>query len=235
MDVIPAVDVLGGAVVRLRRGDYANVTEYGIDPIGAVLAWMAGGAPIVHVVDLDGARGGDAGTRLWRDLGDAGASFQIGGGIRDEATAGAAVAAGARRVVMGTAAVWEPDVLAAAVAALGPDRVVAAIDVRDGRASGTGWRDEGRPVDEVLAIVGSAGVPRVLVTGITRDGTMAGPDTDLLRHVLDTTNLPVVASGGIGSLDDLRELAHLGAEAAVVGRALYEGRFTLAEAIDAAR
>lgn len=225
MEIIPAVDVLDGKVVRLLRGDYARVTEYGSDPVEAARAWMSQGAELVHVVDLDGARTGEPDLSLWRRLGEAGIAFQAGGGIRTPDLAREVLEAGAERVVMGTAAVWDP----ASLSGLGAG-VVAAVDVQGGRATGTGWLDEGRDLPEVLDGLAGAGVVRVMVTGIGRDGTLEGVDLDLTRAVVEDGRFAVVASGGVGTLSDLDPLAALGCEAVVVGRALYDHRFSLSEA-----
>lgn len=225
LEVIPAVDVLEGKVVRLLRGDYTRVTEYGSDPVEMSQSWLAEGAHRVHVVDLDGARRGSVDLRLWQSLGAAGVTYQAGGGIRTADDARRVIEAGAERVVMGTAAVWQPQTLAD----LG-ERVVAAVDVRDGRATGGGWLDEGMTMRTVLDGLADVGVIRVLVTGIGRDGTLEGVDLDLTRSVVDDGRFAVIASGGVGDLADLESLDALGCEAVVVGRALYDGRFTLAEA-----
>jgi phosphoribosylformimino-5-aminoimidazole carboxamide ribotide isomerase len=234
-EIIPAVDVLDGRVVRLERGDYDRVTVYGEDPAAQAAAFIAQGAARVHVVDLAGARDGTHAVGLWRSLSAAGVTFQVGGGIRTPQTASAAVEAGAGRVVVGTAAVWEPDVLAAIAAAVGPERVVVAIDVRDGRATGAGWRDEGRDLAAVLDDVVAAGVPRVLVTGIARDGMMTGPDVDLLARTRELApNVKIIASGGVGTLDHVVDVARRRVEGVIIGRAIYEGVFTVSEAIAAA-
>ena len=228
LEIIPAVDVLDGRVVRLLHGDYEQVTTYAEDPVDQCLRWVDQGARRVHVVDLEGARSGEPDESLWRDLGAAGITFQVGGGIRSAAIAERALRAGADRVVMGTAAVWDPRAL---VGVSDPSRVVAAIDVREGRATGAGWLDEGRRVEEVLTDLEGLGIERLLVTGIERDGTMEGPATDLLRLALDGNRFSIIASGGVGSLEDLDAVAALGCEAVVIGRALYEDRFTVSEAI----
>jgi phosphoribosylformimino-5-aminoimidazole carboxamide ribotide isomerase len=223
--IIPAVDVLGGKVVRLHQGDYRRVTEYGDDPIAAALRWMDEGAQLLHIVDLEAARSGSTDFGLWERLGAAGIPFQAGGGIRTASDAQAVLGAGARRVVMGTAAIWTPAVLSD----VGPD-VVAAVDVRGDVATGSGWLDEGRHLDEVLGALAAAGVERLLVTGIGRDGTLGGPDVDLTERVAGDERFSIIASGGVGRLADLDSLTDLGCEAVVVGRALYERRFTLMEA-----
>lgn len=235
MQIIPAIDVLDGRVVRLLRGDYGDVTEYGTSPAATAVAWQSDGAELVHVVDLGGARSGDRDPGLAKVLAAAGAVFQIGGGLRRAADVQEVLAGGARRAVVGSVAVWAPELLGAMVAAAGPDRVVASIDVRRGRAVGEGWRDGGRDLDDMIAGIAGAGLRHALVTGISRDGTMVGPDLDLLARVREAApGLELIASGGVGSLDDLRTLAAAGFPAAIVGRALYEQRFTLAEAIAAA-
>lgn len=236
MQVIPAVDVLEGQVVRLLRGNYAEVTQYGDDPVAAAQRWVDAGATLVHVVDLAGARSGEPDEELWRSLGSAGLPVQIGGGIRSVEAGVAAIAAGAERVVVGSAAVLDQTVVARLVAAVGGDAVVGAIDVRDGRARGSGWRDEGRDVAEVVGNVAGAGVERALVTGIVRDGSGEGPDLGLLDRVRRLApGLRLIAAGGVGSLEDITRAAATGAEAVIVGRALYDGVFTLEEAGAAGR
>jgi phosphoribosylformimino-5-aminoimidazole carboxamide ribotide isomerase len=226
--IIPAVDVLGGRVVRLRLGAFDQVTVYSEDPVATALEWQRQGAPLVHLVDLEGARTGRPSFSLWRDMAEAGVRFQVGGGIRSPETSLQALEAGAERVVVGTAAVWHPEMLPE----FGPiDRLVAAVDVRGGRATGAGWLDEGRDLDRVLDSLAEVGVTRLLVTGIGRDGTMEGPDLELTARVVDDGRFSVIGSGGVGSLDDVATLAGIGCEAVVVGRALYEGRFTLAQAL----
>jgi phosphoribosylformimino-5-aminoimidazole carboxamide ribotide isomerase len=230
--IVPAVDVLDGKVVRLHRGDYERVTVYAADPASQAQRWVAAGAELVHVVDLAGARSGDPDPDLWHRLGSAGVPFQVGGGIRSVESARAALAAGAARVVIGTAAVWDPALPAEIVAEVGPQAVVAAIDVRDGRATGAGWRDGGRQLGEVLTDLVRSGVERALVTGISRDGTMDGPDLVLMaRAAAIAPDLRLLASGGVGSLADLETTRNAGYEGVIVGRALYEARFTLAEAL----
>lgn len=228
LEIIPAVDVLDGDVVRLTHGDFDQVTVYDSDPVGRAAQWIDEGAALVHVVDLDGARTGSPDAGLWKSMADAGVRFQVGGGIRSSAVAAAALEAGAERVVLGTAAVWDPDVLGAIEQV---DRVVAAVDVRDGRATGAGWLDEGREVSSVLDDLAERGVGRLLVTGIGRDGMMDGPEMELLAGVVADGRFQVIASGGVGSLEDVRQVAELGCEAVIIGRALYENRFTLPQAL----
>lgn len=232
MQVIPAVDVLDGSVVRLRQGRFDDVTTYGSDPVAVARSWVDEGADLVHVVDLDGARHGESDRSLWESLAGAGVPFQIGGGIRTVEAASAALEVGARRVVLGTAAVWNPDIAGDLVTRFGPERVVAAVDVRDGIATGSGWEGEGRSVADVCASLVSVGVEWILATGIDRDGMMSGPDTGLLEEIRSAApSVKLIASGGVADLGDLAVLRDGGYEAAVVGRALYEGRFPLSEAI----
>jgi phosphoribosylformimino-5-aminoimidazole carboxamide ribotide isomerase len=237
MQVIPAIDVLDGKVVRLRQGRFEDVTVYADDAVSLACRYAEEGARMIHVVDLGAARdGGDhARSQLCAGLASAGVPFQLGGGIRSAEVASLIVEFGASRVVVGSAAVSDPEGLERIVGAVGADRVVAAVDVRDGRARGAGWEDDGAPMAEVLDRVVSVGVPWALVTGIARDGTLDGPDLDLLSVVREGwPGLQLIASGGVGSLDDLRALASSGHDAVVVGRALLDGMFTLAEAVAAA-
>lgn len=234
MNVIPAVDVLDGSVVRLMRGAYDDVKVYGNDPVATVQSWHEAGASLVHVVDLSGARSGESDVGLVRQLSSANCRFQIGGGLRTVEAVQAMLAAGALRAVVGTAAVFEPDVLQAMCDSVGADSIVAALDVRDGRARGSGWEDDGEDLEVVVARVATAGVTRALVTGIATDGTMQGPDLEVLRSVARSApEMRLIGSGGVGTLGDLAALASLGVEAAIVGRAFYEERFTYAEAMTA--
>ena len=234
MQVIPAIDTLDGAVVRLTQGDFDKVSRFSDDPPAIAGGFVAEGATLVHVVDLAAARSGAGVPSLWRSMGDAGIPFQAAGGIRNAAHARQALDFGAVRVVTGTTAVWDPIGLAGMVTEAG-DRLVAAIDVRDGRAVGRGWTETGRPLEPVLDRVREAGVSLLMVTSVTADGMLLGPDLGLIRSVASRPGVRLIASGGIATLDDVRAVAASGAEAAVIGRALYEGRFTLTEAMAAAR
>lgn len=232
MIVVPAVDVLDGKVVRLAGGRFGAATVYGQDPVATAAHWVEQGATLVHVVDLDGARRGFPDPTLWERLGSFGLPFQVGGGLRSVDAVTASIGAGATRVVVGTTAIWRSDVLEEMLAAVGPDRVVAAIDVREGNVTGNGWRDGGRPVARVVPDLAGRGVVRALVTAIASDGKMAGPDLALLAHLGRLApDMALLASGGVGTLGDLTALAASGRfEATIVGRALYEERFTLAAA-----
>ena len=222
MEVIPAIDVLGKDVVRLRRCDYAEAVGYG-EPVG--LARRYSDCAWVHVVDLDGARSGRIRPELVRTLCEAAApaGVQASGGVRSVEDAEALLAAGASRVVVGTVA-WT--LLDELVARLGA-RLVVAIDVRDGAVRTSGWTEGGLPVDYALDRCRRAGVGRLLCTAIERDGTLEGPNVELIGHVVERSGLPVLAAGGIRDQVDVDALAAAGAEGVVVGRALLEGRLAL--------
>lgn len=214
IEVIPAVDVLGGEAVRLERGAYERVVERADDPVGLARRWAAAGARRIHLVDLEGARTGGVRPELVRAVAEAtGLPVQASGGIRSRADAGALLEAGADRVVVGTAAWPDP----APWLALG-EAVVVALDVRAGRVLSRGWTVEaGLSLDDAVARLGDA---RVLLTATDRDGTLAGPDLELVRGVA-AAGLRVLAAGGVRSPADVEALAAAGAEAAVVGRALF--------------
>ena len=236
MRVIPAVDVLGGKVVRLHQGDYNRVTVYGDDPVSVAQGFLADGCDLVHLVDLQAARSGFPSLEVVSTLKGANVPFQIGGGIRCAEDAVFAIDSGATRVVVGSVLLSGSGAIEEMVSTVGSHAVVGALDVRGGRARGSGWLDDGIALADALEVISKVGIERVLVTGIDADGTMEGPSWELLsrvRGVLPGTAL--IASGGVGSLDDLKALAasKIGFEAAIVGRALYEHRFTLSEAIAA--
>ena len=235
MILYPAIDVRGGHAVRLLRGDYAQETRYDADPVDAAIRWESQGAEFLHVVDLDGAREGipanlDAVRRIAAAVE---CPIQVGGGLRDAESVSALLEAGARRVVIGTAAHRDPEFLDAMLAAHG-DRIVVAVDARGGSVALSGWTEAGDidPAGAVTAL-GSRGVERFLFTPIEVDGTMEGPGTDELRRVASATEAALLYSGGIGSVEDLRRLADVApanVEGVIVGRALYEERFTVTEA-----
>ncbi|MHB1614489.1 MAG: bifunctional 1-(5-phosphoribosyl)-5-((5-phosphoribosylamino)methylideneamino)imidazole-4-carboxamide isomerase/phosphoribosylanthranilate isomerase PriA [Actinomycetes bacterium] len=231
--LLPAVDVAGGQAVRLVQGVAGTETTYG-DPVEAALAWQRAGASWLHLVDLDAAFGrGSNAELLARVVAAVSMAVEISGGIRDDASLAAALATGARRVNLGTAALEAPDWVARVIAEHG-DTVAVGLDVRGTRLAARGWTSEGGELDEVLDRLEQAGCARYVVTDVTRDGTLTGPNLELLRTVCTRTHRPVVASGGVASLDDiaaLRTLVPAGVEGAIVGKALYAGAFTLTEAL----
>lgn len=227
--VVPAVDLLGEEAVRLEQGDFARVAARAGDPAALVARFAASSPPLVHVVDLEGARSGRIRPALVARLVAAAGRVpvQASGGVRTTADAEALLAAGAARVVVGTAAFAASDALARFVAALG-ERLVVAVDVRAGEVATAGWLgSSGLDAPEAARRCAAAGVERLLCTAVERDGTMAGPDLALLDTVAAASRLPVLAAGGVRSADDLERLAALGLEGAIVGRALLEGALTL--------
>ncbi|GIG27127.1 bifunctional 1-(5-phosphoribosyl)-5-((5-phosphoribosylamino)methylideneamino)imidazole-4-carboxamide isomerase/phosphoribosylanthranilate isomerase PriA [Cellulomonas denverensis] len=239
LQLLPAVDVADGQAVRLVQGEAGSETSYG-DPLSAALDWQAGGAEWIHLVDLDAAfgRGSNAPllAEVTADLTGRGVRVELSGGIRDDASLERALGTGAARVNLGTAALEDPEWTADAIARHG-DAIAVGLDVRGTTLAARGWTREGGDLWEVLARLDQAGCARYVVTDVTKDGTLRGPNVDLLREVCRRTDAPVVASGGISSLEDLRVLRELvaeGVEGAIVGKALYAGAFTLPEALDVA-
>jgi len=232
----PAIDVMGGIAVRLAEGERERMTAYDPDPVGLAARFAAAGAPLVHVVDLDGAFEGSPQqlpliSAMVRAAHERGAKVQVGGGLRSVAAIEAVLAAGADRVVVGTLAVRDPEAVEA-LCARAPGRVVIAIDARDGVVAVDGWRQSGGISAATLAARAEQwGAAAVLFTDVARDGLQVGAATEatatLQRHVA----IDVIASGGVGSLADLDALAAAGVRAVVIGRALYEGAFTLEEAL----
>jgi phosphoribosylformimino-5-aminoimidazole carboxamide ribotide isomerase/phosphoribosylanthranilate isomerase len=235
--LLPAVDVADGKAVRLTQGEAGSETSYG-DPVDAAAEWKAAGAEWIHLVDLDAAFGrGDNRSLLKKVIREVdGVSIELSGGIRDDASLEHALEAGATRVNLGTAALENPEWAASAIGRYG-EAIAVGLDVRGTTLAARGWTREGGDLWEVLDRLEDAGCARYVVTDVTKDGTLRGPNLELLRQVLDRTERPVVASGGISDLDDiaaLRELVPLGLEGAIVGKALYAGAFTLPEALDVA-
>ena len=236
MDLYPAIDLRGGRCVRLYQGDYAQETVYADDPVAQARAFADAGAPWIHVVDLDGARSGEpAHAEVISAIATAvDVPVQTGGGIRDEATAERLFAGGVARVVLGTVALEQPE-LVARLAARHP--VAVGLDARAGDVAVRGWEEaSGRSVLDVAREFEAAGIAALIVTDIGRDGTLEGPDVDGLGAVLAATGVDVIASGGVGTLADLEGLRALEADGrrlsgAIVGRALYEGAFTLDDAL----
>lgn len=238
MILYPAIDIRGGKAVRLLQGDYARETTYDADPVEAAKRWAGEGAEFLHVVDLDGAKAGQPQNlkSVRRIAAAVECPIQVGGGLRDEASVAAVLDAGAERVVIGTAALRDPEFLDAVLVGHG-ERVVVSVDARHGKVALAGWV-ETSDVDVATAVteLGKRGVARFLCTAIEVDGTMEGPALDELNRIATATNARVIASGGVGDLAHLEALVELSApnvEGAIVGRALYENRFTVSKAIEA--
>ena len=235
LELLPAVDVADGLAVRLVRGEAGTETSYG-DPLEAALAWQRAGAEWIHLVDLDAAFGrGSNREQLAEVVRALDVRVELSGGIRDDESLRAALATGATRVNVGTAALEDPGWCARAIAEHG-DAVAVGLDVRGTTLAARGWTQEGGDLWETLERLDRDGCARYVVTDVGRDGTMTGPNLELLRDVCARTDRPVVASGGVSSLDDLRAIATLtgvGVEGAIVGKALYAGAFTLEEALAA--
>jgi 1-(5-phosphoribosyl)-5-[(5-phosphoribosylamino)methylideneamino] imidazole-4-carboxamide isomerase/N-(5'phosphoribosyl)anthranilate isomerase len=232
--LLPAVDVAGGQAVRLVQGEAGSETGYG-DPIAAARDWADQGASWIHLVDLDAAFGRGSNLDVIRAVIDRveDVRVELSGGIRDDASLEAALATGAQRVNLGTAALEDPAWTDKVIALYG-DTIAVGLDVRGTTLAARGWTREGGDLWEVLDRLEQAGCARYVVTDVTKDGTLAGPNLELLAQVLERTGKPVVASGGIATLDDLRRLRSLtdsGLEGAIVGKALYAGAFTLTEAL----
>ncbi|HJU98154.1 MAG TPA: bifunctional 1-(5-phosphoribosyl)-5-((5-phosphoribosylamino)methylideneamino)imidazole-4-carboxamide isomerase/phosphoribosylanthranilate isomerase PriA [Jiangellaceae bacterium] len=234
--LLPAVDVSGGRAVRMVRGDADSETSYG-DPLDAALGWQAAGAEWVHLVDLDAAFGRGSNHDLLAEVvGRLDAAVELSGGIRDDESLAAALATGCARVNLGTAALEDPRWTAEVISHHG-DTIAVGLDVRGTTLAARGWTRDGGDLWEVLDRLDREGCSRYVVTDVGRDGTLGGPNLNLLQEVCGRTDRPVVASGGVSSLADitaLRSLVPLGVEGAIVGKALYAGRFTLADAIEVA-
>ncbi|WP_029288700.1 bifunctional 1-(5-phosphoribosyl)-5-((5-phosphoribosylamino)methylideneamino)imidazole-4-carboxamide isomerase/phosphoribosylanthranilate isomerase PriA [Cellulomonas sp. HZM] len=239
LELLPAVDVADGQAVRLVQGEAGSETGYG-DPLAAALDWHTGGAEWIHLVDLDAAfgRGSNAPllAEVTAELAAKGVKIELSGGIRDDASLARALSTGATRVNLGTAALEDPQWTARVISEHG-DQIAVGLDVRGTTLAARGWTQEGGDLWEVLERLDVAGCSRYVVTDVTKDGTLRGPNVELLREVCSRTDAPVVASGGVSSLDDLRVLRTLvpiGVEGSIVGKALYAGAFTLPEALDVA-
>ncbi|RSM52613.1 bifunctional 1-(5-phosphoribosyl)-5-((5-phosphoribosylamino)methylideneamino)imidazole-4-carboxamide isomerase/phosphoribosylanthranilate isomerase PriA [Actinoplanes sp. ATCC 53533] len=235
LTLLPAVDVADGQAVRLVQGAAGSETSYG-DPLDAALAWQNDGAEWVHLVDLDAAFGrGSNAAQLAEVVSRLDVKVELSGGIRDDASLRAALATGAARVNIGTAALEDPEWCDRICGEYG-DRVAIGLDVRGRTLAARGWTREGGDLFEILERLDKAGATRYVVTDITKDGTMRGPNLELLREVCARTDKPVIASGGVSTLDDLRALTALepvGVEGVIAGKALYAGAFTVAEALAA--
>lgn len=237
LELLPAVDVADGKAVRLTQGEAGSETDYG-SPVEAAQTWIQAGAEWIHLVDLDAAFGRGDNRAIIREVVDSASSVKIelSGGIRDDASLEAALEAGATRVNLGTAALENPEWTERVIAKFG-DAIAVGLDVRGTTLAARGWTREGGDLWEVLARLEAAGCARYVVTDVTKDGTLRGPNIDLLREVMKRTDKPVVASGGISSLQDIRDLRALvgeGLEGAILGKSLYANKFTLEEALEIA-
>lgn len=237
LELLPAVDVAAGKAVRLTQGEAGSEEDFG-HPVDAAQDWINAGAEWIHLVDLDAAFGrGDNRAVIAEVVKSAGGvKIELSGGIRDDASLEAALSLGAARVNLGTAALENPDWTASVIARFG-EQIAVGLDVRGTTLAARGWTQEGGDLFEVLQRLEDAGCPRYVVTDVTKDGTLRGPNLELLKQVMAKTQKPVVASGGISSLqdiEDLTELVPLGLEGAILGKSLYAGRFSLEQALEVA-
>jgi phosphoribosyl isomerase A len=235
--LLPAVDVAAGQAVRLLQGEAGTETSYG-DPLEAALGWQRAGAEWIHLVDLDAAFGRGSNAELLADVvRKLDVAVELSGGIRDDTSLAAALRTGCERVILGTAALEQPGWVSGVIADHG-ERIAVGLDVRGTKLAARGWTTEGGELTDVLVRLEANGCQRYVVTDVTRDGTLTGPNLDLLRQVCARTQSPVIASGGVSKLADLRAIASLmpiGVDSAIIGKALYAGRFTLEEALQAVR
>jgi 1-(5-phosphoribosyl)-5-[(5-phosphoribosylamino)methylideneamino] imidazole-4-carboxamide isomerase/N-(5'phosphoribosyl)anthranilate isomerase len=237
LELLPAVDVAAGKAVRLTQGEAGSEEDFG-HPLAAAQDWINAGAEWIHLVDLDAAFGRGENREVIREVVEASGEtkIELSGGIRDDASLEAALALGATRVNLGTAALENPEWTSKVIATYG-DRIAVGLDVRGTTLAARGWTQEGGDLFEVLARLEDAGCARYVVTDVTKDGTLRGPNLELLTLVMEKTVKPVVASGGISSLEDienLKALVPLGLEGAILGKSLYAGRFTLQQALEIA-
>ena len=234
LELLPAVDVKDGKAVRLVQGELSAQTSYG-SPLDAALDFQSSGAEWIHLVDLDAAFGtGENSELLAEVVGRLDIKVELSGGIRDDASLRKALATGCRRVNLGTAALENPDWTARVIAEFG-DRIAVGLDVRGHTLAARGWTEEGGDLFETITRLEKDGCSRYVLTDVTKDGTLQGPNLELLREVCAVTNKPVIASGGISSLADiaaLQGLRSIGVEGAIVGKALYAGAFTLEQALE---
>jgi phosphoribosylformimino-5-aminoimidazole carboxamide ribotide isomerase len=233
MEIIPAIDIRGGRCVRLYQGDYEQETVFNEDPVAAALAWYFQGARWLHIVDLDGAAAGKpTSTEVVEEImKTADLSIQLGGGIRQESVAEKLLCQGISRLVLGTAAIEDRELVAKLCQRFG-EAIAVSLDARDGRIAVHGWQKN--TAYEVLNLsreMAAAGVSRLIYTDIKRDGTLAGPNFDMIKGLVTETNVPLIVAGGISSLDHLQRLQKLGVEGAIMGKALYTGAINLGEAV----
>lgn len=236
LEILPAIDVKDGRAVRLVQGELAATSTYGL-PIEVANEFVAGGASWIHLVDLDAAFGTGSNFDLIQQvISSVDIKVELSGGIRDDASLERALLAGCERVNLGTAAIENPDWTAQVIANYG-ERIAVGLDVRGHTLATRGWTEAGGGLFEMIAKLDSAGCSRYIVTDVSKDGTLAGPNFNLLREVCAVTKTPIVASGGIAELSDLielRSMTNIGIEGAIVGKAIYSGAFTLAQALEVA-
>ena len=234
MELIPAIDLIDGKCVRLYQGDYSKETVYSDDPVEVALRWESMGASRIHIVDLDGARSGNPDNLnvVKRIVRSVQVPVQMGGGVRSLDSARRIIDAGVQRVILGTVAVRDPEIVQSACAKLGSEAVVVAVDSKDGQVAVSGWTSgSDMKATELIASMMEAGVRTFLCTDISRDGTLSGPNYGLMRDLVKVAGNGVIAAGGIASVKHLRGLEDVGVGGAVIGRALYTGDIDLAEAI----
>jgi len=235
LEILPAVDVKAGQAVRLVQGALGSESNYG-SPIDAALDFQKAGAEWIHLVDLDAAFGTGSNSEIMSQvIGELDIKVELSGGIRDDETLEKALKTGCRRINLGTAALEKPEWTARVISEFG-DRIAVGLDVRGRTLAARGWTKDGGDLFETIARLDQVGCARYVVTDVTKDGTLAGPNLQLLRDVCGATSKPIVASGGVASLDDLVSLQNLvgiGVEGAIVGKALYAGAFTLKQALEA--
>jgi phosphoribosylformimino-5-aminoimidazole carboxamide ribotide isomerase len=234
MEIIPAVDLRGGKCVRLYQGDYDRETVYSDDPVAMALRWQSEGAGRLHLVDLDGAAEGEPRNldAIERVVAAVQIPVQVGGGIRSIQTIEQLAGVGVQRTILGTAAIEDPDLVGLACRRFG-DQIVVGVDARDGKVATRGWLEQSSAnAGELAAAMEARGVARFIYTDIGRDGTLTGPNLEAVADFVRSVHVPVIAAGGIGSVEDLVRLAEAGVEGAIVGRAIYTGDVSLRDALD---
>lgn len=235
MEVIPAIDLRGGKCVRLYQGDYAQEIVYSDDPLETALRWVDMGATRLHIVDLDGAKDGSPANlrAVERIASSVDVPLHLGGGIRDMATARTAIDAGVSRIMLGTAAFEDSDLIRTLLNELGAESIIVTVDAKDGKVALRGWTEgTGALATDLVADMAALGVKRFLYTDISRDGTLTEPNFDGVSALVDQADIHIIAAGGIATVAQLERLAGIGAEAAIVGRAIYTGDIDLREAIE---